>query len=255
MSDVNIQYLSQPDQVSMADDWFDLANEDHFWMKWRFRYLKKFRDLLPKEPNRMLEIGCGGGTVMKQFENDLNTVIDGCDLNEFALKKVKDISGKLSVYNIFDEHEQMVNNYEAILLLDVIEHIDDDKGFMEAALKHLKKDGLVIINVPALNSLFSKYDVAAGHVRRYNKKSLSKLLDALDLEIIDINYWGLFLLPIAYLRKLVLAFKSKNVIEVGFEPPNAFINWAFKQMMKLETFLIPKNFTGTSLMAFARKRS
>ena len=64
-----------------------------------------------------------------------------------------------------------------IFLFDLIEHVKNDKKFISDTLFHLKKDGYLLINVPSLEFFFSKYDVAVGHLRRYDKKKLFSMLD------------------------------------------------------------------------------
>lgn len=66
--------------------------------------------------------------------------------------------------------------FDTILYMDVIEHIQNDKKELETAYRLLNKGGYLIILVPAHNYLFSPFDKAIGHFRRYNKKLL---LDAL----------------------------------------------------------------------------
>ena len=67
----------------------------------------------------------------------------------------------------------MLEHYDAVFLLDVIEHIPDDTAFLIAALQHLRRGGLIIVNVPASMLFFSDYDRVAGHVRRYTPGSLA----------------------------------------------------------------------------------
>lgn len=244
-----IQYLSQAAAVSMADEWFDIANEDHFWMQWRFHELMKaITDL---DINPILEIGCGNGIAMSQFEKK-NYHIDGCDLNELALKKVKDVKGNLFVYNIFDQHEKLDNVYKSILLLDVIEHIKDDKEFINTATRVLQAEAYVIINVPAHQFLFSKYDLAAGHERRYNKQDLEKTIAASGLVLLTTKYWGWTMMPIALMRKLILKFTPmEKVIQKGFAP-SKIADKILRLLMKLETGLNVSAPFGTSLIAVCK---
>ena len=117
-------YLSEVEAVSMGDDWFEIATSDHFWMKWRFEEIKKLIAPFEKERESIFEIGCGSATVINQVEKAYNVVMDGCDLNEFALKQAKNCKGNLMIYNIFDKDKSLLNKYSMIFLLDVIEHID-----------------------------------------------------------------------------------------------------------------------------------
>jgi SAM-dependent methyltransferase len=66
----------------------------------------------------------------------------------------------------------------AIGLFDVVEHIEDDLGFMRRVCNVLVNGGRVYINVPAYAWLWSDEDVAAGHCRRYTIRSMSSLLES-----------------------------------------------------------------------------
>lgn len=62
--------------------------------------------------------------------------------------------------------------FDTILYIDVLEHIEDDKAEINLAVRHLMPQGKLIILSPAHNRLFSKFDEAIGHYRRYNRPSL-----------------------------------------------------------------------------------
>src|SRR5438093_13556453 len=121
----------------------------------------------------------------------LSIPIDGCYLNRAELDMARPGKGHLFVYNILDQEPALLGRYDAVFLLDVIEHIDDDVTFLRAALRHLRPDGLVVVNVPASMLLFSDYDRAAGHVRRYTHGGLRKLLDSCGVEAEAVEPWGM----------------------------------------------------------------
>lgn len=64
---------------------------------------------------------------------------------------------------------------DAILYIDVLEHIEDDEGEMRAAAGRLKCDGHVVVLSPAFHFLYSQFDRAVGHYRRYNKADIDRL--------------------------------------------------------------------------------
>ena len=128
---------------------------------------------------RALEIGCGNGVARRMLERDLGIAIDGCDLNQPALEMAKPGRGRLFVYNHIRPRPSLLERYDAVFLLDVIEHIRDDSAFLSAALRHLRQGGLLVVNVPAGMLLFSDYDRVQGHVKRYTPGSLVALLDQL----------------------------------------------------------------------------
>src|SRR5919108_2757256 len=66
--------------------------------------------------------------------------------------------------------------FDAIIYIDVIEHIEDDKRELGLAAKYLAPNGVFLILVPAHQWLFSPFDRAIGHHRRYNKKMLTAVV-------------------------------------------------------------------------------
>ncbi len=250
----NIEYLSKPAKVSMSDEWYDTADVNHFWMLWRFHIVKRYLSKIPNiKALRILEVGCGNGINMQLFESHLNIVVDGCDLNEHALLKIPEVKGRKIVYDIYDQHPAITDKYDIIMLFDVVEHIRDDNLFLNRIVDQLKCDGLLLINVPAKQALFSRYDTIMGHERRYSKSMLIELLGNSEVRIDHLQYWGFFLMPVLFLRKLVLLFINKKTVTIGFKPPHQFINALFKLLMRFELWLFNKPPTGTSLFVAAKK--
>lgn len=67
-------------------------------------------------------------------------------------------------------------SFDTILYLDVLEHIEDDTVELAAALERLRPDGRLVIFVPAHNVLFSPFDAAIGHHRRYSMTMLRRAM-------------------------------------------------------------------------------
>jgi SAM-dependent methyltransferase len=247
-----IEFLSPATPVSMADEWFEFATVDHFWMRWRHRILLQQLKRLDFPIKNALEIGCGHGVVRQMLERDLAIPIDGCDLSQHALEMATKGQGRLLVYDIFDENAEMLNAYDMILLMDVIEHIEDDVAFLNASLKHLKSNG---INVPAHMSLYSRYDEVAGHKRRYNTRAMKALFRAVNVRPISIIQWGFSLVALLLARKVVLSFIShERTIRTGFEPPNAFVR-VLETLQSIETSLPFSMPLGSSLFAIGQKQN
>lgn len=77
--------------------------------------------------------------------------------------------------------------FDSILYIDVLEHIEDDAGEINAAKKHLKENGHLIVLAPAHQFLFTPFDKAIGHFRRYDKKTLAVLIPD-ELECVRLDY-------------------------------------------------------------------
>lgn len=75
------------------------------------------------------------------LERDFGFSVDGCDLNRTALERAKPGKGQLFVYDILDQVPSLLGRYDAVFLLDVIEHVPDDTAFLIAASRHLRPGG------------------------------------------------------------------------------------------------------------------
>jgi SAM-dependent methyltransferase len=251
-----VEKISVTQKVSMGDAYYDSATLSHFWIRWRFGALRKNRHLLPAAGASVLEIGCGNGVVMRQLEDEFEYVADGCDLNIHVLERIVGGRGRRFYYDILELNPAFMGRYEAVFLLDVIEHIQDDVSFLRAAAAHVKQKGIVILNVPAAPVLFSRYDIACGHKRRYTRSALRKLIGEAGLEPLVVDYWGGMLFPLLLLRRIVLRFTSPaKAFQHGFDPPGLCINRLLQELGKAELSVPFSPPFGSSLIAIARVSS
>ena len=248
-----IVFLSAPTDFQMADEWYEFAVPGHFWFQWRFRVIER---LLPAEgpPGPVLEVGCGNGVARSQIEERYGCPVDGCDVNLVALRRALPGKGKLYFYDIHQQRAEWQGFFSMLILLDTLEHIDEPDGFLRSVAYHLKPGGLVLINVPALQSLYSRYDEAAGHVNRYNVAALRNELQAAGFSIVRHAYWGFTLLPVALARKCLLRFASRErTIQQGFQPGSRLVDAFLRTLMRVECGSHLPVPIGTSLVALARK--
>ena len=141
-----------------------------------------------------------------------------------------------------------------VLAADVVEHIKNDKKTIKNFYNFLKKDGHVLITVPAFNFLFSNKDVALKHFRRYRKSNIKRLLIK-NFQIKKLSYFNFFLfLPIA-LSILILKIKKTKFIKFAETTPTSWINAVFKNIFLIEKYLLRfLNFPfGISIIALAKK--
>jgi hypothetical protein len=75
-----------------------------------------------------------------------------------------------------------------VTLLDVLEHIEDDRAFLESLAGKMAPGATLIMTVPALQRLWSSWDVGLGHYRRYDKRQLRALFASLPFRVREISY-------------------------------------------------------------------
>jgi SAM-dependent methyltransferase len=233
----------------MADRWFDIASLDHFWIRRRFEVLQDLCGGMIADAGEIAEIGCGHGLLQRQIEDAYGREVIGFDLNEYALKQNVSRRSRICCYDIFEMEPALKEKFDVIFLFDVLEHIEDENGFLKALLFHLAPQGKLILNVPAGQWAHSEYDVAAGHVRRYMIKTLRETALRNGLSIQEWTYWGLPLVPTLIIRKLWLMGKrdKSKIITTGFDSRSATVNNALGALSRWEW--IPQKTLGTSLMA------
>jgi SAM-dependent methyltransferase len=244
-----IEYLSPPAPVRMAQSWFEIAPLDHFWVRRRFEVLQRLAGREISVAGELAEVGCGHGLLQRQIEDAYGKQVSGFDLNENALKQSVSRRSKVSCYDIFHRNPALRGKFDLILLFDVLEHVLDESGFLQALLFHLSQSGSLLVNVPAGQWLFSAYDEANGHVRRYTVETLKRALNANNLELESWTYWGLPFVPALFLRKFWLMGKhgESEIMTAGFDSRSSAVNRMMGLLSALEW--IPQKFLGTSLMA------
>lgn len=140
------------------------------------------------------------------------------------------------------------------LLLDVIEHIEDDEGFLRLLYKKLDPNGILIITAPAFKCLWSSEDDAAGHFRRYSVKGLSKISEEAGFHVVYKNYFMSFLfLPVLFVRvfleKLGLLKKTQErtekekqkIIDSQFKSRSGIVNGVLALVEGAEKSLMKKS--------------
>ena len=84
----------------------------------------------------------------------------------------------------------MLNRYDGLFLLDVLEHVHNPAAFLDISLTHLKLGGFFLINVPTPGWLIGRYDQALGHHKRYQLDELIAELPCNGISISEVGYWG-----------------------------------------------------------------
>jgi 2-polyprenyl-3-methyl-5-hydroxy-6-metoxy-1,4-benzoquinol methylase len=248
-------------EENFPTNWYEIADIEHFWCIWRNEVFKRMLKVKALDTNKkmlVLDAGCGNGIVRHQIESDSNWIVDGVDIefNILESNHNKMSRGRTLFYDINERNELFKERYDIIILFDVLEHLSDPKKFLDAAGFHLKENGFIFLNVPACESLRSRYDNIVGHIIRYDRKSLMDLVKEVNFKCIEAKYWGFFLYPIGLFRKIYLGF-SKNddkLIKRGFEPPVKLINIILLFLMKIEfMFSFSNEKLGSSIILAAKK--
>jgi hypothetical protein len=246
-----VTYLSPPMPVSMGDWWFDIATSDHFWIRRRFEVMRRLADSVIRNSKRAGEIGCGNGLLQRDIEDNYGRPLAGFELNELALQKNVSQLSPLYCYNIHQRNPEFRGHFDLLLLFDVLEHIEDESGFLQSVKFHLSESGTLLINVPAIQFFYSDYDRAAGHVRRYSLNQLARVTEQNGLRVRALTYWGLPLVPLL-LARMTMSMQRSNG-KAGFDARGKTMNGLLSLLARCEP--LPQRFLGTSVMAVLENRT
>lgn len=142
-----------------------------------------------------------------------------------------------------------------VTALDVLEHLEADRPAVAEFARILQPGGLLVITVPAMPVLWSDWDVALHHYRRYNKTSLRAALERDDLELLHLEFANVLVMPLIWLvRKWRAWFGSTDhrlEDSIPPEPLNTFLRWSYVGLACQTWVSFP---FGVSLVAVARRR-
>ena len=139
-------------------DSFDKAS---IWRKYVFWNIKDFIKGLT------LEVGAGIGSFTSNYQS-LATKITLSEVDADNLDFIKKKFKKDNFNFTSDYTKNISTNFDTIMYLNVLEHIKEDDTEILDAFEKLNPNGYLIILVPAHNKLYSKFDKAVGHFRRYD---------------------------------------------------------------------------------------
>jgi SAM-dependent methyltransferase len=229
--------------------------ETHWWNRSRKRIVLSLLRRHVKLPRPcILDLGCGVGTHLQGL-SEIGEVW-GADPSDTALAYCRrHFSGRLDVLSLPDEIPYEAQTFDAIVMLDVLEHVKDDAGALCRIREILKPGGVLLLTVPALRWLWSSYDVHAHHWRRYHLGPLRALLQEAGFAIDLLSYMNCLLLPLMAASRLLMPagfWNEKDMVKRG---NGRLIAPLFEWIFSAERHLLPwvRLPVGGSLVAVARR--
>lgn len=216
-------------------------NQAAWYNKWTF---KKFNAFLK---GNILEVGCGIG-------NFTQTLISygkiwGIDINENYVLQTKKIVKKKAAVGLGDiekgEYFFKDQEFDSVVCINVLEHIDDDTKAIKNIYKILKDDGNLILLIPSHPFLYGEIDRSIGHFRRYTKKEIVNKLKQEGFKIITFKSLNLLGAIGWYISGKIL--KNKIVDQSKIK----IFNLLGPYFLKIEDLFKPS--FGTSFLIIAKK--
>jgi len=191
----------------------------------------------------LLEVGCSSGFLLRQLRDRWpRAVTIGSDFVKEPLERLAALVRDIPLLQ-FDLVRCPLpsGSVDAVVLLNVLEHIDNDSGAMRQVFRVLKPGGIAIVEVPFGPHLYDIYDKSLRHYRRYSARSLRHLMHEAGLQVAQQSHVGCFIYPAFALVK------RRNQRRIGEEAGGRGIvesqirqtrhNFLVKSMLRCEGWL------------------
>jgi SAM-dependent methyltransferase len=232
--------------------------EWHWWFRGRRLILETVlnREFERGKSRSILSVGCGPADGLKWLIPLAGPggKVTGLDIEPLHARNVPE--GVEFAVGSLEEASLEPASFDVVLALDVLEHLDDDVNGLKQAVRLVRPGGLLLVTVPALQSLWGGQDVVSEHRRRYTRGSLVRLFDVLDLSGETVSYFNTLLFPLiasVRLGRRAMCFSERAESDFKGARPG-LLNQALEVVFGSEKYLIGRTPLpiGVSLMATYR---
>lgn len=233
--------ISDPEVVQMLE----ASQRTHFWFPARNLQIADFlRRDGAAPPARVLEVGCGTGTVLSSLRRAGYETV-GVEMHaQLAGRAAADNPGS-SIYSldIRNPPDEFLRErpFEVAGAFDVIEHLAEPEAALRSCARFLRPGGLLVGTVPALPSLWSDYDAHAGHRLRYTAPALRALFARASLPAPRVSYFFQVLVPGMLGRRVMIgraggrdADRRRAAQHLALDAPGTGVNRALASACAIE---------------------
>jgi len=230
----------------------------HWWFRGRRRIIAAVlrRELDAAGVRRIVSLGCGPATDLAWLSSFVvpGGSVVGVDADPSHARSTP--TGVVLAVGRIERVPLRPGAADAVLALDVLEHVEDDAGALREARRLLHPGGVLIVTVPALPSLWGAQDEVNEHRRRYTRATLRGAFARADLPAPRLTYFNALLLPpIAAVRWARRGRQTRHAARSDFEDNRpGLANDLLAAVFAAERHVVPRVALplGVSLLATAR---
>jgi SAM-dependent methyltransferase len=167
------------------------AEQNHWWFSGRRRILRAVVEAVvpPKQERRIVDLGCGVGATAPAFHPEYTYI--GVEPSAIAVDFARAAHPGVEFHvGTAASATADLSRAAVVLLTDVIEHVADDRGLLAETIGPMTPGSWLLVTVPARMELWSPHDVALGHYRRYDVKTLRNAWSGLPVREVLLSYFN-----------------------------------------------------------------
>jgi SAM-dependent methyltransferase len=179
------------------------VEERNFWFRARNRLISwAARPYLSRRGASFCEVGCGTGYVLAGLAKDFpDTRLTATEIYLDALTFAAARVSKATLLQVDARAFAFADEFDAVGMFDVLEHIEADEAVLAQMHRALKHDGTLLMTVPQHPFLWSQQDEQVCHVRRYTRQGLETKLTRAGFRVRYATSFVSLLFPAMYLSR------------------------------------------------------
>jgi SAM-dependent methyltransferase len=191
----------------------------HWWFRGRREIVARVLEARLPAGASVLDVGCGTGFVLEGLAERFH--VTGLEPDASVRARAHpSIAGRLLPGASDDLSALNGRSFDAVLMLDVLEHLDDDVEALRQVKPAIRTGGLLLATVPANPKLWSQHDVLNQHRRRYTSEALAEAVDAAGYRVLHLTHINARLYPLAWAHRLAANETTMGALSVPIEPLN-----------------------------------
>jgi SAM-dependent methyltransferase len=231
------------------------VEDRHWWYRGRRRVLKRTIERLGLPAHaRVLDAGCGSGRNMVDLAR--YGEVTGVELSPASATLARERHVGEVVEGSVMDMPFAAGSFDLAVCLDVIEHLEEDRGALRELRRVLAPGGALLVTVPAYQWLWSGHDEVNHHCRRYSDATLRQAASDAGWECTLATHFNALLLPVAIaLRALDRLHRGTTESSLDLWVPPAPANWLLQRPLHFEAAVIGRGGripVGLSLLAVLR---
>jgi SAM-dependent methyltransferase len=195
----------------------------HWWFRARRRAIHDLGTWLLAPGGQVVDVGCGTGGDIAAFPDryERHGIDPSTTAIEYARSAHPGVSFQIGAFPGTGGH--LIGAADLVLLCDVLEHIEDDTGFLRALLSSMRPGAHLLLMVPADPRLWSTHDEVYGHYRRYTRDTLVSAWSGSPVEVRLLAPLNRRLYPLVRLARAVSGLRGGGW---GCESSDLVLPWA-----------------------------